>query len=181
MKNSATLSVCKTYRYTLTRDWGPGFKTLCWIMLNPSTADATDDDPTIRRVIHFSQSWGYDKLVVVNLYPFRSPTPADCRQWADWESTGPDWHIRDVIEHNRGIVAREAKKAHAIVAAWGNVWCQGWAGHVVESVVTGEEPWPRVIFCLGKNANGSPKHPMARGVHRVPDDQRPEIYLSRTC
>jgi hypothetical protein len=53
IKKSARISKCGKYRWTLARKWGDG-KQACWLMLNPSTADHRKDDPTIRRVIHFT-------------------------------------------------------------------------------------------------------------------------------
>src|ERR1035438_9318557 len=52
-------------------------KTVCWIMLNPSTADAVTDDPTVRKVIGFSQCWGFSKAVVVNLIPTIATDPRE--------------------------------------------------------------------------------------------------------
>ena len=69
MKRTASLSRCATLRWWLGRRWAVG-RTVCWIMLNPSTADSETDDPTLRRIIRFSQSWGFGALAVVNLYPF---------------------------------------------------------------------------------------------------------------
>lgn len=63
------------YRYMLTREWDEHGDKICWVMLNPSTADETLDDPTIRRVRSFSQREGYGSLVVVNLYAMRATDP----------------------------------------------------------------------------------------------------------
>jgi hypothetical protein len=174
MIKSAQISPCKSYRWMLSRAWAGGHQ-LCWIMLNPSTADDTVDDPTICRVIHFTKLWGNDGFTVVNLYPFRSPHPSECRKWAD---RGPDWSVRDALMNNASVVAENAKKAHMIVAAWGtNAWDSDWIEGIVEDIIGDEEPWP-AIYCLGMTKNGSPKHPLARGKHRVPDDQKPLLWRS---
>ena len=77
--SEAVISQDERHRYSLTRRWGYGPAVCCWIMLNPSTADATTDDPTIRRCLRFTQGWGYDALTVVNLYAWRATDPADLR------------------------------------------------------------------------------------------------------
>jgi hypothetical protein len=175
IKKTASISPCETYRWTLTRSWGDG-KRVCWVMLNPSTADHREDDPTIRRIIHFTRLWGFDGLTVVNLYPYRSPHPAECRRWANWENNGPDWHARHALQKNTGIVAEEAKRAAMVVAAWGaTAWDQDWVDNIVEEITGGEEPLPS-LHCLGTTDSGAPKHPMARGKHRVPDDQRSVLW-----
>ena len=66
--SEAVISQDERHRYSLTRRWGDGPRVCCWIMLNPSTADATTDDPTIRRCIGFTHGWGYDALTIINLY-----------------------------------------------------------------------------------------------------------------
>lgn len=178
VRRSATLSDCGRYRWTLTRMWGTG-RHVCWIGVNPSTADAANDDPTVRRWMSFSQAWGYDGFSAVNLYPFRSSSPAECRRWAAWEGNGPDWHARDAIHANVGIVASEAKSAALVVACWGAAaWDDVFVEHVCEAIEAGEEPWP-VIHCIGTTGSGAPKHPLARGAHRVPDDARPVPWRRR--
>lgn len=56
------------YRYLLWREWDISNKTVSFIMLNPSRADAQINDPTITRCINFALSWGYGRLEVVNLF-----------------------------------------------------------------------------------------------------------------
>ena len=71
----AKFSADRKYRYLLTRQLGFGDGAVMFLMLNPSTADESHDDSTIRRCINFGKAWGYGWLYVCNLSPFRSPDP----------------------------------------------------------------------------------------------------------
>lgn len=174
IKRSAVISDCGQYRYTLTRTWRAG-PHVCFIGLNPSTADHRKDDPTVRRWIHFASAWGYGGFVAVNLYPFRSPNIAACRRWADWQNNGPDWSVRDRFMDNLYRAANEAQRAALIVACWGAAaWDDNFIEQFVEEVQS-VVPVP-AIHCFGKTAGGAPIHPMARGVHRIPDDAKPVIW-----
>ena len=71
-EKSAIISECEQYRYELRRIWQPKKGLVCWVMLNPSIADANIDDPTIRRCIGYTAKWGYGGRVVVNLFALRA-------------------------------------------------------------------------------------------------------------
>ncbi len=77
MDKGAVISECGKYRYQLWRIWDETLPLVLWIMHNPSTADADVDDPTIRRCINFTKSWGYGGLYVGNLSAFRATNPKD--------------------------------------------------------------------------------------------------------
>jgi hypothetical protein len=140
---SARLSPCGTYRYELYRRWGNG-PTLLWIMLNPSTADADIDDPTIRRCIGFSQRDGYGALIVVNLYAYRATDPKALLTADDPE--GPDnwWHIQRAI-----------RSSDAVVFAWGATQVPRGHHHVWHSGALIPSP-----LCLGYTKKGAPRHPL---------------------
>src|SRR6185437_4878200 len=74
LRRSASISECGRYRYWLRRSWGHGGngKTVSFIMLNPSMADAEQDDPTLRRCMGFAQGWGFSTLSVHNLFALRA-------------------------------------------------------------------------------------------------------------
>lgn len=76
IRSTAELSSDGVYRYELRRIWGDPNHLVGWIMLNPSTADATADDPTIRRCVGFARDWGYGGIVVRNLFALRATDPA---------------------------------------------------------------------------------------------------------
>lgn len=95
------------YRWTLHRRWG-GRSVAVFVMLNPSTADGTQDDPTIRRCMGFARRWGMGGITVVNLYAYRATKPADL--WLADDPVGPlnDYHI-----------TTQTEQAEVVVAAWG--------------------------------------------------------------
>lgn len=97
------------YRYWLTRRWGQSDDQIVnFVMMNPSVADASVDDPTIRRCIGFARSWGYGGLVVTNLFALRSTDPMEL------------YHVDDPVGPlNDEYIARWAGGADLVVAAWG--------------------------------------------------------------
>ena len=78
---TATFSECRKYRYTLWRRWDGLFASgyAMFIGLNPSTADETNDDPTIRRCIGYARDWGYGGLCMTNLFAFRATLPKNMK------------------------------------------------------------------------------------------------------
>ena len=71
IERSADLSPCGNYRYSLRRLWDEKRPGVLWVMLNPSTADANADDPTVRRCMGYARSWGCGSIEVVNLCAWR--------------------------------------------------------------------------------------------------------------
>jgi hypothetical protein len=107
MERTATLSKCGTYRYRLGRRWASG-RVLLYVMLNPSTADAQEDDATIRRCIGFAQAEGFGALEVVNLFAYRTPYPAALKG-----------HGFPVGPENDSHITLAAMGSHAVCVAWG--------------------------------------------------------------
>jgi hypothetical protein len=146
---TAQISPDGMYRYTLWRTtqvpgWGKGH--LVWVMLNPSTADATEDDPTIRRVTTFTQRFGYKWAVVLNLYAYRATSPKD--MLAADDPVGPD---------NDFWISRCLQQSQCVVCAWG---ANANRDRVLEFLNQVEYLPSIQLRCLGVNANGSPKHPL---------------------
>jgi hypothetical protein len=154
MERTADFSPCRTYRYRLTRRWSDG-PTLNVIGLNPSTADETQDDPTIRRCIGFAKSWGYHGLVMTNLCAFRATDPKDL--WNAPEPAGPD---------NDRWLKQEAEVAGLVLAAWGaNIMTHDAGPRMLRYVLQGIE-----VHCLGKTRDGHPRHPLyiAKATQPIP-------------
>ncbi len=131
------------YRYLLWRAWNAKLPRLLWILLNPSTADECVDDPTLRRVLGFSRSYGFGGLEVVNLFALRSPHPRALTQVVDPVGPENDMYIREAVG-----------RASKIVAAWGSFGTLYRRGHSILAQI--DCP----IYCLGITKNGSPRHPL---------------------
>ena len=150
--SSAVFSPCGAYRYRLDRRWDDG-KCVAFLMLNPSTADAEVDDPTIRRCVGFAQRWGYGRLIVVNLFALRSTDPRALARHTNPVGVENDYHIIDAM--------REAREC---VCAWG---CQQ---HLTtpklkqrpESVLNMIRAHAPTV-CLGLRKDGAPRHPLMLG------------------
>lgn len=165
-------------RIELVRRWGPGPKA-CIIGHNPSDAAEDRDDPTSRWWLEWCRAFGFGSYTAVNLYPFCSPSPADCYRVVDEIDRG-DWSARDALHFvNLPAVVEAAKAADQVFVCWGAIARDpNWIEHVIEEIQFGYAPWPD-LWCWGTNADGSPKHPMARGKHRIPKDQVPIIWRRR--
>lgn len=143
--DKAAFSPDRNHRYALFRRWGHG-PTLCWVMLNPSTASAFTDDPTIRRCRSFSQRAGFGGLVVVNLFSLRSTDPM--KLWRHKDPIGP---LGDQF------IQSQACTRTSIIAAWGSHGARNGRGQRVADMLTDAGV---ALYCLGTTANGQPKHPL---------------------
>lgn len=156
-----TAEVDGIYRWELRRAWGPG-PAIMWCGLNPSTADGTRDDPTMLREIGFSYRWGFGSLVKVNIYPFISSSPAAMREWLKTAEPG-------VLLSNALRIADLIPTCDAHVAAWGKIEpaeTVEFVSRLALDAASGFTKWK----CLGTNSDGTPRHTLARGRSRVPDD-----------
>jgi hypothetical protein len=140
-ERGAILSECQRYRYCLTRRWDAGNPVL-FIGLNPSTADALKDDPTVRRCVGFARAWWYPAMGIVNLFAWRATDPAELRKAAD--PVGPE---------NDQYIKEAASCAGKIVAASG-AYGSGLRLRTVASLIN------RELFCLGCTRDGFPRHPL---------------------
>lgn len=144
---SAIISACGQYRYQLTRaplQCLPSSSTALFIMLNPSTADASLDDPTIRRCRGFAETWDCNGIVVANLYALRATNPADLWKHADPVGPDNDMHLAALIREHE-----------TIVCAWG-------ANAKPERIAQVQKMFHRMSspMCLGTTKFGAPRHPL---------------------
>ncbi len=159
----AVISGCGRYRYSLTRRWGTGAPML-FVMLNPSTANAMEDDPTIRRCVNFARADGHPAIEVVNLFAFRATDPKALACVRDdlADLVGPENDLR---------ILRARDRAGAIVCAWGASVPRSLrprVSHVTDLLLS------RVCFCLGLTKGGDPRHP-----RYVPASQSFERYVGK--
>lgn len=141
---SAAFSPCMTWRYTLVREWDKSLPVVTFVLLNPSTADEHQDDPTNRRGIAFARRWGCGTVVFVNLFAYRTPDPKEMK--AAHEPVGPenDRHILEQVE-----------RSNMAVAAWG---VHGIHHGRDKQVLDLLNHWP--LLCFGTTKEGHPKHPL---------------------
>jgi hypothetical protein len=104
----AKFSDDQEYRYRLWRTWNHTKPTITFVMLNPSTAGETADDPTIRRCINFAQEWGYGTLEVVNLFGLRATDPSKLQE-----------HNAPIGPKNDEFLRQACQDAEMVVVAWG--------------------------------------------------------------
>ena len=158
---NAILSDDRRYRYLLKRDLatllGGGRQVCAFVMLNPSTADAMQDDPTIRRCIGFARRWECATLYVVNLSPLRATNPRELLR------AGPE--PDEVQAENRYWLRYAAERANIIVAAWGN---HGGAENRARMVLADFKSRGVSISALGWNKTGHPMHPLYVAADTLP-------------
>ncbi len=146
---TALFSECGTYRYLLTRKVRSEItvvKRCLFIMLNPSTADAESDDPTLKRCMGFSQRWGMTYLHVVNLFAMRATDPK--RLFSAGDPVGPE---------NDGVITTEVTNADLIIAAWGNYGAFNGRAEDVRTIISRHGIG---LHHLGLNLTGQPRHPL---------------------
>lgn len=147
IRRAASISACGKYRYRLTRYWGPG-KMLPFVMLNPSTADADVDDPTIRRCMGFARRFEAGGIIVVNLFAYRATDPVELKRVAD--PIGPANF--DALQE---IAIVSGGTNSPVICAWGT--SAGERGADVVAMMRREHAH---LFCLGLTKGGHPRHPL---------------------
>lgn len=157
MISAAWFSDDGTMRWELVRCWNeatkPAFRRMCvFVMLNPSTADASFNDPTINRCIAFAKYWGYDGIRVVNLVGFRATKPKDMYAWFKTQSKADLWHhtLRAVTGCTHPDVAK-------VVLAYG---CTPIAMRRHEHDVVRAINKTKNVYNIKLNKDGSPAHPL---------------------
>jgi len=152
MKNKgyAVISACEKYRYLLGRQVSDNDRVCLFIMLNPSTADAENNDPTVTRCINYAKSWGYGRMVVANIFAYRATNPKELKK------------VDDPIGPSNGLyleaILKEVKETNGIVVcAWGvNGNMMGRGQRVLEFLYKSNV----TAHCLKMAQSGLPSHPL---------------------
>lgn len=143
MRTGAHFSDCRKYRYALWRYWQGDKDCVMFIGLNPSTADETKNDPTIRRCIGYAKDWGFGGICMLNLFAYRTTCPK----------------ILKIVSDPIGSKNNEFLKMYAdlrlTIACWGTQGTFMKRGETVINLLGRES-----LSCLGITKNGQPKHPL---------------------
>ncbi|MEL7332166.1 MAG: DUF1643 domain-containing protein [Cyanobacteria bacterium J06560_2] len=146
IERTAILDRTGNYRYRLGRRWQTTGPEVAFVMLNPSSADATQDDPTLRACIQFAQKWNYASLSVVNLFGYRTPHPSELKK------------VKDPIgAENDAYVLAAVTAAKKVVLAWGN---EGGLLGRDRAILTQLLPHKQKLHYLLLNRSGQPRHPL---------------------
>ena len=158
IRRGAVFSSCRWWRYSLTRVWDEAKARICFVMLNPSTADADHDDATTRRCMRRVMKLGYGQYEAVNLFALRATKPTVLK--AALHPIGPA---------NDAAILSAAQRADRVVIAWG---AHGsWHGRNIEALALLRA---LDLWCLGVTDGGQPRHPLY-----VP--QRARMYQYRSA
>lgn len=146
LENDAVISDCGKYRYLLRRTWDGSKPRALLIMLNPSTADASTDDATIRACVRLLRGLGYGSMEVVNVFA--------------WRATNPDELLRheDVIgPNNHHTIEAAILRCDVAICAWGAYPPAKQYAVELLNLVRSHRP---AAYCFGKTKSGAPKHPL---------------------
>lgn len=156
--STAVYSPCETYRYSLTRSWDPAATKVMFVMLNPSTADERQNDPTVERCEQRARRLGYGAFQVTNIFAFRATDPRQMKAAADPE--GP---------LNLRVLTEGVRCADHIIAAWGTHGAHRDQGpRIAQMLAATGAP----LFHLGLSKHGHPRHPLY-----LPYRQKPEAWV----
>jgi hypothetical protein len=152
-RKGATFSPERAYRYKLWRTWDQSLPTLAFVMLNPSTADEEQLDPTCRRCRNYAQAWDFGKLLVGNIFAVRATDPDNMRS-----------HDNPVGPRNDEALQEITDDADSIVFAWGHHGEHRNRGREVATILG-------PAWCIDTTEDGHPVHPLYQ-----PKDVRPQRF-----
>lgn len=159
MDKGAVISDCEKFRYKLWRRWNPELPWQVWIMLNPSTADAETDDPTIKRLVKRATNTGFGGIMVFNLYCLRATDPSEL--WLADDPCGPE-----------GIRYLYQIPTLSVLPEGGQIVC-GWGEHAKKPRVAIFTDYLAMemackLHCLDTTKSGQPVHPLYQSYKKEP-------------
>ncbi len=146
LENDAVISSCGRYRYLLRRVWDHKKPRALLCMLNPSTADAKQGDPTIRSCVRLLSALGYGSFEVVNVFGHRATNPKELGHTHDY-----------VGEANDNVIKSASKRCDVVVCAWGAHPLAHDREFYLKTALGSGKP---ALYCFGKTKSGAPKHPL---------------------
>ncbi len=153
MTTGTVFSEDRKYRYTLRRDVNTlGEGTLAFVMLNPSTADEVNNDPTIRRCIDFARRWGFAHLEILNIFALRSTDPEALYDASDPVGVANDYHIATTVTN-----------CDKVVLAWGAHGLLNGRGSQVAALIAQHQQTYHLVLpnnATGLTKSGEPGHPL---------------------
>ena len=154
----ATFSRCRRWRYLLWRRWDSSKPAANFLMLNPSTADEHQLDPTCARAKDFAVRWGFGSIFITNIFAWRATDPENMKA------------VRDPVGRgNDAAIVHAARRAALVVCAWGNHG--GFLGRSAE--ITGKLRAHNIpLHALRVNAGGEPAHPLY-----LPGNLKPKLLV----
>lgn len=170
MDSGAILSPCHVYRYLLWRTWDRARAKLCWIMLNPSTADEEIDDATIRVCIGRARRLGFGGIEVVNLFALRATDPRKMLRH-EHPISDPTELLRGTssgLLRNNEAIMQATQDCAMVICAWGNL---GQHLHRDQWLIGTMRVLHQPLHAIKINKDGSPAHPL-----RISYDEPLKVY-----
>ncbi len=163
MERTAELSTDGIYRYRLDRVWNRNRPKVAWVCLNPSKADATTDDATVRKIFGFSARLGYGGFALFNVLALRATDPRELHaHLSPWGFQNQPWRIAELCR---------AVSTDPAIIAWGNMERE--FRHLALEVVREL----RIARCFGYTKSGQPLHPLRLGYNRQLQMTDPSHWL----
>jgi hypothetical protein len=155
ISSTALFSDDNLYRFHLSRVWDQSLPKICWMMLNPSTADAEKLDPTLTRCFGYSMQWGFGSMDVVNIFAYRATSPKDMMAVSDPVGFGIKTAGSPV--DNNGFLTLIPGVSALTVVGWG---IHGEYKDRYKEIAALFKLRNLSVKCLGVTKNGQPRHPL---------------------